>query len=175
VGADSRVPGVVTQSFVSSSKELLLHILTYSNSCCVFGRFAESGYWMIWRCFSLLKVVVGLAVVTYWRDSCNNNNTDSESPHRCCHLPNNVEIFPNFPSMLFMSNIPYSYNGLADGPSPKNCPFRWRDSGLLIIHDSESTPKRHVHQFSTSHGCDQQTDRQSCDGSCDTDTRHRPR
>jgi len=52
-------------------------------------------------------------------------STDSERPHRCCHLPNKVENIDRKP------DIPYTIQCSRSSPPPKkkNCPFRWKGSG----------------------------------------------
>jgi len=83
-------------------------------------------------------------------------STDSDRPHRCCHLPNNFDSRPIFHVV---------HNG--PGDAPKIAPFTrgWIHGPTHVMHSSlgpsDSTSHRHLDWFSrfrTVHGCDQQTD-----------------
>ena len=76
-------------------------------------------------------------------------NTDSKRPHRCCHLPNNVENMNGRP------DIPYALQWRRKCPPPrKNCPFSYEVSGRHLIHCSGShmstsqTPPQSAQSFS---------------------------
>jgi len=48
-------------------------------------------------------------------------STDSERPHRCCHLLNNSEILTAISEWQWhipYTDIPYTYNGLEDARLP---------------------------------------------------------
>jgi len=74
-------------------------------------------------------------------------STDSERPHRCCHLPHNAH---NIDSIRPIFPIWYLTMGQTeDAPPKKNCPFPWDpappNNGSLI-HSNQS-PYRSVHPF----------------------------
>jgi len=105
-------------------------------------------------CWWAKKIIIIMKTTTAMADI---GSTESESPHRCCHSPNNSGqrwIFPIF------------YNGSGDGP--ENCQFPCWYLGPHLIHGSFGTkrpnPKQHLERFSrfsTAHSHEQQTDTQT--------------